>query len=517
VFNIDNTGGKLMANSSQMAYLVGAGPGDYQLITLKAVACLKKADVVIYDRLANKRYLDFAKEGAELLYVGKASSCHSLPQDEINRLLIQKAKEGKTVVRLKGGDPYLFGRGGEEAEELKKEGIPFEIVPGITSAISVPAYAGIPVTHRDFVSSVHIITGHEKPDKDVSTIDYDLLARLKGTLIFLMGLSKLKGICQSLIKHGKPLDTPVAVISKGTTSAQKKVVGTLSDIGNKVREEKLLPPSIIIMGEVVTLHDKLDWFFKKPLSGKRVLVTRSRSQASMLAEKIEDLGGEVYTFPTIKILEPEDFTLIDEKLVNIEGYNWIIFTSVNGVVGFFRRLKFIKKDIRSLTGIKLGAIGEKTGAALEEIGLIPDYIPGEYQGEALAEGLKERIKPGEKVLLPTADIARKLLENELTTHGAIVHKVDLYRTVQGEGNQTLLLEWLKQKELDLITFASSSTVQNFMHILGVENISLLQGVKIACIGPVTAKTAEELGLDVSIIAKDYTIDGLVEAILSKTP
>jgi uroporphyrinogen III methyltransferase/synthase len=502
-----------MANSRSMAYLVGAGPGDYQLITLKAVECLKKADVVIYDRLANKRFLDFAKEGAELIYVGKASSRHSLPQYEINKLLVRKALEGKTVVRLKGGDPYLFGRGGEEAEELRAEGIPFEIVPGITSAISVPAYAGIPVTHRDFVSSVHIITGHEKPEKNESNIDYALLAKLKGTLIFLMGLANLPGICRNLIKHGKPAQTPAAVISKGTTPAQKKVVGTLADIEEKVREEKLLPPSIVIVGEVVHLHDRLDWFYKKPLSGKRVLVTRTRSQASELAEKIEALGGEVYSFPTIKIVDPADFSSIDEKLNGVEGYDWVIFTSVNGVEGFFRRLKVIKKDLRSLAGVKIGAIGAKTAAVLEEKGLIPDFVPEEYRGEALAAGLKERIKRGEKVLLPTADIARKLLEQELSAHGAMVDKIDLYRTIPGEGKRELLLEWLGQKEIDIITFASSSTVRNFVNILGAENLSLLQDAKIACIGPVTKGTAEELGLNVTVTAEDYTIDGLVQAIL----
>lgn len=507
--------GKLMANKYCTAYLVGAGPGDYKLITLKAVECLKKADVVIYDRLANKRYLDFTKEGSEMIYVGKASDCHALPQEQINKLIVKKAKEGKTVVRLKGGDPYLFGRGGEEAEELRQEGIPFEVVPGITSAISVPAYAGIPVTHRDFVSSVHIITGHEKPEKNVSNIDYQLLAKLKGTLIFLMGLGNLGSICSNLIKYGKPQDTPVAVISKGTTPAQKKAVGTLADIEEIVNKVKLLPPSIIIVGEVVSLHDRLDWFYKKPLSGKRVLITRTRNQASTLAEKIEDLGGEVFSFPTIKILEPEDFSQIDRKLNEIDGYDWIIFTSVNGVEAFFHRLKTIKRDIRSLKGVKIGAIGSSTGAALEESGVIADYIPKEFQAEALARGLKERIKAGEKVLLPTADIARKLLSEELTARGVIVDKVDMYRTIPGEGDRELLLEWLKHKEVDIITFASSSTVKNFVNILGGENLSLLKGVKVACIGPVTGGTAEELGLKVDISPAEFTIDGLVEALLQE--
>lgn len=504
-----------MTNKYHTAYLVGAGPGDYKLITLKAVECLKKADVVIYDRLANKKLLDFAKEGSEFIYVGKASSCHALPQDQINKLIVKKAKEGKTVVRLKGGDPYLFGRGGEEAEELRQEGIPFEIVPGITSAISVPAYAGIPVTHRDFVSSVHIITGHERPEKNVSSVDYQVLAQLKGTLIFLMGLSNLSSICNNLIKFGKDPDTPVAVISKGTTPDQKKAVGTLATIEEIVQNIKLLPPSIIIVGEVVGLHDRLDWFQKKPLSGKRILVTRTRKQASVLAEKIEDLGGEVFSFPTIKILEPEDFSLIDEKFAQIQSYDWIVFTSINGVETFFHHLKEMKKDMRSLCGVKISAIGAGTGAALAERGIIADYIPHEYQAEALAQGLKERIKKDEKVLLPTADIARTLLPEELTAHGALVDKIDMYRTVPGEGNRDLLLEWLNQKEIDIITFASSSTVRNFIQILGQENLALLQDVKIACIGPVTRKTAEESGLEVQISAEEFSIDGLVQALLKE--
>ncbi|ATW28105.1 uroporphyrinogen-III C-methyltransferase [Candidatus Formimonas warabiya] len=495
------------------AYLVGAGPGDYKLITLKAVECLKKADVVIYDRLANKRLLDFAQEGAEKIFVGKECSFHSLPQEQINRLIVKKAKEGKTVVRLKGGDPYVFGRGGEEAEELRKENIPFEIVPGITSAISVPAYAGIPVTHRDFVSSVHIITGHEKPEKDSSWLDYKVLAKLQGTLIFLMGLSNLSNICKNLMEWGKPEDTPVAVVSKGTTSAQKKVVGTLADIEEKVKDVHLLPPSIIIVGQVVNLHDRLDWFDKKPLSGRRVLITRTRTQASVLAQKIEDLGGDVYSFPTIKIVEPDDFDAIDEKLSQAGTYQWIVFTSVNGVEAFFARMKARKLDIRSLQGVKMAAIGFATGKALAEKGIIPDFIPATYQAEMLAAGLKEQIQAGEKVLLPTADIARKLLQEELIKHGALVDKLDLYKTIPGEGKREFLLEWLQNKEIDIVTFTSSSTVRNFVKILGEENRPLLQGVKIACIGPVTRATAEELGLEVAAEGKEYHIEGLIEAIL----
>jgi len=502
-----------MSKEYAQVYLVGAGPGDYKLITLKAVECLKRADVVIFDRLVNRRLLDFVQDGAEKIYVGKKCSYHSLPQDQINKLIVKKAKEGKIVVRLKGGDPFVFGRGGEEAEELCKEGISFEIVPGITSAVAVPAYAGIPVTHRNFVSSVHIVTGHEKHEKTVPNVDFKALANQQGTLVFLMGLSNLGNICQSLISFGKPHDLPVAVISQGTTGNQRKVVGTLADIEQKVKKAHLVPPSIIVVGEVVQLHDRLDWFLKKPLSGKRVLITRTRNQASALAQKIEDLGGEVYTFPTIKIVEPTDYRAIDEKLNSLEVYHWVIFTSVNGVKAFFTRLKNIKKDIRILQGVRVAAIGDATGKALEERGIIPDYIPDKFQAENLAAGLKGQIQKSDRVLLPTADIARQVLQEELVSYGATVDKIDIYRTIPGEGDKNLLLELLRGRKIDIITFTSSSTVKNFIRALGKENIPLLNGVKVACIGPVTEKTALELGVKVDIRADEYSIEGLVQAIV----
>ena len=503
-----------MAEGQKTVYLVGAGPGDYKLITLKAVECLQKADVVVYDRLVNRRFLDFAPATAEKIYVGKKSSQHSLPQEQINKLLVVKAKEGKTVVRLKGGDPYVFGRGGEEAEELRQDGIPFEIVPGITSAVAVPAYAGIPITHRDFVSSVHIITGHEKPEKDASSIDFSLLAKIEGTLIFLMGLGNLAYIRENLLANGVTPEKPVAVISQGTTPRQRKVVGTLADIEEKVLAAHLLPPSIIVVGEVVTLHDKLDWFFPRPLSGKRILITRTRSQASVLAEKIEEQGGEVYSFPTIQITAPDSYGPVDDSLNNIAAYQWIIFASSNGVESFFARQRHLGLDVRTMTGIKVAAIGAATGSALLAHGIVADYLPEEFMAESLVAGLKERIVPGQRVLLPTADIARKLIEDELRAAGVQVDKVDLYKTVPGSGDRDNLLEWLENREIDIITFTSSSTVENFMQILGRENIGLLKGVKVACIGPVTAAKAGELGLDIAIMAESFQIDGLVQAILA---
>lgn len=490
-------------------YLIGVGPGDYQLITLKAVECLKKADVVIFDRLVNKRYLDFTRDDVEKIYADNQAI------QAINELMMRKAQEGKTVVHLIWGDPFVFNLGGEEAEELYQQGISFEIVPGINTALAVPAYVGIPLTYRDYATSVHIINGHKGSYKNISPVNYQLAAKVQGTLVFLQSLSNIRDICHNLITWGKSIDTPIAVITQGTTSNQKKVVGTLSDIEDKVKKEGLVPPSVIVVGEVVNLHKKLDWFFKKPLSGKRILITRTKSQTGSFAQKIEDLGGEVYSFPTIKVIDPSDYRLIDNKIKKIEEYDWIIFTSVNGVKSFFSRLINLQIDIRLLAGIKIGAIGSATGKALEEKGVFPDYIPEKFQAEAMAAGLKDIIKKGQRVLLPTADIARKVLEEELSRHGALVDKIDIYHTVSGEGEREFLLEWLHNREIDIITFTSSSTVRNFVRMLGPENLSLLKDVKVASIGPITSATAVDLGLNVQIEAQDYNIDGLIKAILDQ--
>ncbi|MCX8131194.1 MAG: uroporphyrinogen-III C-methyltransferase [Clostridia bacterium] len=494
-------------------YILGVGPGDYKLMTLKAAECIGKSDVIIYDRLVNSKVLKLAKDDAELIYVGKMPDCHAVPQDGINEILVSKAKEGKTVARVKGGDPFMFGRGGEEAEALYESGIEFEIVPGVTSAISVPAYAGIPVTHRDFCSSLHIVTGHEKPGRESSFIDYGVLSRLEGTLIFLMGVKNLQEICSNLIKHGKDKDTPVAVIANGTTLAQKTVSGTLETISGVVAEVGIKSPAVTVIGEVVGLREKLKWYQGGRLAGKRVVVTRSREQASKLAERINELGGETVELPTIKITGPQSYQEVDRTLDNLKNYQWLVFTSINGVEYFFRRMRERKLDIRSLCGIKLCAVGEATEAKLNEIGLSVDYVPERFTTSDLLEGLMERIMPGEKVLLARADIASKELSEGLGNRGVEFEDLTVYRTQLESMEKEEILRQLERKEVDYITFTSSSTVKNFVSIIGKENMNRVCGVKTVCIGPVTLRTAQEAGFAAAVMADVYTVEGLINKLV----
>lgn len=495
-------------------YLVGAGPGDPGLLTLKGKECIAGADVIVYDRLVSPRLLDYADPAAELIYVGKSPDRHTLKQEEINQLLADKALEGKVVTRLKGGDPFVFGRGGEEAEVLVEHGIPFEIVPGITSAIAVPAYAGIPVTHRDFTSTIGIITGNEDPTKEETNIDWDKLATGLGTLVFLMGMANLPKIVGKLLAHGRAAGTPVGLIRWGTRPEQETLVGTLADIVEKARDANFANPAIIIVGEVVTLRDKLQWFEQKPLFGKRIVVTRAREQASNLTSALEKLGAQVLEFPAIEIAEPLDWAPVDAAIDTLPEYQWIIFTSVNGVDSFFRRLLAKGRDVRNLLGLKICAIGPKTREALEQLALRVEYMPEEYVAEAIIKGLAGRIQPGEKVLLPRADIARKVLPQTLAELGAEVTDVTVYRTVKTQNKVDRLLGALRAQEIDLVTFTSSSTVRNFVEALpSEEKEALMAGVQVASIGPITTKTAGELGLQVHVEAKEYTIDGLVNAIL----
>ena len=501
-----------MANGK--VYLIGAGPRDIKLITVKGLECIKRADTIVYDRLANPRLLSFRKENAQLIFVGKGPDHHTLTQEEINQLLVREAQKGKIVARLKGGDPFVFGRGGEEAEVLKEANIPFEIIPGITSAIAVPAYAGIPVTHRDFTSTFTVITGHEDPTKEDTSINWPRLATDPGTLIFLMGVGNLPKIVAKLVENGKSATTPVALIRWGTRPEQKVVTGTLENIIDEVKRAGLKSPAIIIVGQVVTLRDTLNWFEKKPLFGQRVLVTRSREQASILSEKIEELGGEAWEYPTIAIKPPLDYTELDQAIKDISTYHWAIFTSVNGVKCFFNRLRELRLDIRTLKDVKICAIGPKTKEALEDKGLIVDYVPEEFRAEAIIDGLKDKLVKGQRVLLPRADLARPILFDCLKEMEIDVHEVITYRTVLGSEEKDGLLEKLENNEITVITFTSSSTVKNFMALFDNQDPKdILKNVKIVCIGPITADTAKDLGLKVDSIAGHYTIDGLVEALV----
>ncbi|MCG9967600.1 uroporphyrinogen-III C-methyltransferase [Pelotomaculum terephthalicicum JT] len=497
-----------------VVYLVGAGPGNPKLITVRGLELIKKADTIIYDRLVAHRLLAFVRPGAEIVYAGKEPGCHALKQEEICRLMAEKAGAGKVVVRLKGGDPFVFGRGGEEAEALHAAGVRFEVVPGVTSAIAAPAYAGIPATHRDYASTLAIITGNEDPLKDDSSIAWDRIATSADTLIFLMGMANLQEITQRLINSGRSSQTPAALVRWGTRPEQRTLVGTLENIHEQAQRSGFTNPAVIIVGEVVLLREKLKWFENKPLFGKKILITRAREQASVLSEIIEAFGGEAVEFPTIKIAEPEDFAPLDQSIKELNNFNWVVFTSVNGVGAFFKRLRHHRKDIRELHNARLCAIGPKTRESLEKYGLLAEYMPGEYRAEEIARGMRGKLTCGERVLLPRAAEARKVLPAALSEMGAVVTEVAAYRTVPESGSGAALKEMLRRGEIDLVTFTSSSTVRYFADMVGGTLINNMRGkFAVACIGPVTAGTARELGLQVDVVAKEYTIEGLVEVIV----
>ncbi|MEJ2102517.1 MAG: uroporphyrinogen-III C-methyltransferase [Desulfobacterales bacterium] len=495
-------------------YLVGAGPGDPGLITVRGKECIQNADVIIYDYLASPALLNYARESAELIYVGKKGGEHTLSQKEINALIVEKAKSGGIVCRLKGGDPFIFGRGGEEAEVLFREELPFEVVPGVTSAIAAAAYAGIPLTHRQLTSTLAFITGHEDPDKKETSINWSSLASGIGTLVFFMGVKNLPNITRNLIDHGKSADTPVALIQWGTTSSQKTVTGTLEKIAEKARSAGIKAPAIIVIGEVVHLRNKLKWFEQRPLLGKRIVVTRARQQASGLVGLLSDLGADCLEVPTIKIMPPKDLEPIKQAVENLTAYDWIVFTSVNGVDYFFEQFFAAGKDVRALGRMKTAAIGPATAGRLREFGLISDIIPKTYRAESVIEAFKDEQLKDKKILLPRAAEARPILPKELKKMGAEVDEIPAYETLKVTENTADLVQQLEDRRIDLITFTSSSTVKNFKALLPSENFKkLIQGVTIASIGPITSDTAADLGFEVQITANSYTIPGLVEAIL----
>ncbi len=499
---------------SGIVYLVGAGPGDPGLITVKGRECIQKADVLIYDYLASPILLRHANTKAEMIYVGKKGGDHTLSQEGINNLIVEKAKTGAIVTRLKGGDPFIFGRGGEEAEVLIESGIPFEVVPGVTSAIAAPAYAGIPLTHRKFTSTVAFITGHEDPNKNNSNIDWASLARGIGTLVFLMGVKNLPDIVDQLIKNGKSPETPVALVRWGTTSRQKTVSGTLSDIVEGVRAANLKAPSIIVIGDVVRLRNQMKWFENRPLLGKKIVVTRAREQSSDLVAKLSEMGADVLECPTIKVVPSEDLLPLDSAISSLKSYDWIIFTSVNGVKHFFEHLFVKGSDSRALGHLRTAAIGPATADMLLKFGLRTDIIPESFRAESVVEAfLKENIA-GKKILLPRAQEARPVLPVELRKMGAVVDEINTYRTIQDRQNVGILLEDLQKNGIDMVTFTSSSTVKNFKALIPNDMFfSLLNEVTVACIGPITADTAKELGFNVDVIAEEYTIPGLCKAIV----
>ena len=495
-------------------YLVGAGPGDPGLITLKGKECIQAADVIIYDYLASPALLKFARKSAELIYVGKKGGDHTLSQDQINDLIVEKAKSGVTVTRLKGGDPFIFGRGGEEAEVLFKAGLSFEIVPGVTSAIAAPAYAGIPLTHRKLTSTVAFVTGHEDPTKEETSINWSALATGIGTLVFFMGVKNLPEIVRQLMDHGKSPQTPVALIRWGTTPGQVTVSGTLDSIVEKVRAAGLKAPALIVVGDVVNLRSTLKWFEKRPLLGKRIVVTRARQQASDLVKLLSDLGAECLEYPTIEIMPVKDPEPLQQAIENLNAYDWIVFTSVNGVIHFFEQLFAAGKDVRAISHMQTGAIGPATAQQLRTFGLTSDIVPETYRAESVVAAFKELDLKAKQILLPRAREARPILPVELTKMGAEVDEIPAYETITVNENAAELVQALEDKSVDLITFTSSSTVKNFKALLPSADFQkLMQGVIIASIGPITTDTAKKLDFDVHISAKSYTIPGLVEAIL----
>jgi len=487
-----------------------AGPGDPRLITLRGVECIREADVIVYDYLVSPEILAHAGESVRRIYAGKQGGDHTLSQQEINRLLVEEAQRGFVVARLKGGDPFVFGRGGEEVEVLREAGIPFEVIPGVTSAVAVPAYAGIPLTHREHTSSVAFVTGHEDPTKEKSDLDWKALSGI-GTLVFLMGVRNLPAIAENLIRCGKPAETPAALIRWGTTPDQETLTGTLADIAKKAGEQGFTPPAILVVGTVASLRETMNWFEKKPLFGRGIVITRPEAQAERLSELLRAQGARVIPFPVIRIVPPEDRMPLDQALDRLETYAWIVFTSANGVSFFFRRLGERGRDIRDLKGIRIATIGPATAAAIGAMGIRVDLVPEEFISEGIVRTFAGENIRGLRILLPRAEEARDVIPEGLAKMGAETDVVTAYRTVRSDRDASEISPLLERGKIDVITFTSPSTVNHFLGIMGA-GFRLPDGVRIACIGPVTADAARRAGLRVDILQERYTIPELVDAI-----
>ena len=490
-------------------YLVGAGPGDLGLVTLRAKECIERAEVIVYDHLANPEMLAWARDDAEVIYAGKKAGAHALPQDEINKLLIDKARAGKKVVRLKGGDPFVFGRGAEEAKAMVDAGIGFEIVPGITSAIAGPAYAGIPVTHRAENSHVTFFTGHENPTKEKTAIDYAALSKLGGTQVMLMGVERIEAITRQMLANGVRADLPVALVRWATTGRQQTLIGTLEHIAQRALESQFEAPAVAVFGEVVALRNELNWYERRPLFGKRIVVTRSRKQASALSNQLRALGADVFELPTIRIEPPTDLRQFGELVQDAHIYDWIVFTSPNGVDAFFEMFFKLYDDAREIGGVKIAAIGPATAQRVRDFHLHVDLQPEEFVAEAV---VREFQKGGGvenlRILIARAEKARDVLPRELSRLGAIVDEAFAYRTVPETRDVTGARQRFFEEGADLITFTSSSTVDNFLAL----GLPWPKGMQVASIGPITSKTAIAHGLKIDIEARRHDIDGLVEAI-----
>ena len=514
-----------MTSNTGKVYLIGAGPGDPGLLTVKGREALARADVVVYDRLAHPSLLDYAPPSAERVFAGKARGRQELTQDGINALLVERARAGLRVARLKGGDPFVFGRGGEEALALARCGIPFEVVPGVSSAIAAPAYAGIPVTHRGIATGFTVVSGSEDPSKPESSVRWEELGRSLashgGTLMTLMGWASIEKILDALQRAGMSADTPVALVQWGTWSRQKTVTGTLATAAEKGRAAGLAAPVVAVIGEVVSLRDELAWFDNRPLFGRRVLVTRSRTQASRMRQLLEDAGAVAVELPAIAIAPPEDFAPLDDAVSRLSYFDWVIFASVNAVDSVFERMDAQGRDARAFGAARVGAIGPATAAALERRGIRPDFTPSRSVSAAALEELAGYEWSGVSVLLPAADIGRDELADGLARFGANVERVTAYRTVTPPDAAQRARDAFADG-IDIVTFTSSSTVRNLLSLLdtspsphegGNTRGGTLSGCLIACIGPVTSGAARELGLRVDIEAEEHTVEGLAQSLI----
>jgi uroporphyrinogen III methyltransferase / synthase len=488
--------------------LAGAGPGDIGLVTLKTKETVEQADVIVYDYLSNPEILSWSRPDAEIIYAGKQAGAHTLSQTEINDLILQRAKEGKLVVRLKGGDPFVFGRGAEEAEILAQAGIPFEVVPGITSAIAVPAYAGIPVTQRGVTSSFTVFTGHEDSTKEGSAIDYAALVQSRGTLVMLMGAGRLSKVVGELRANGASPSMPVALVRWGTTGRQETLVGQLQNIEELALDVE--PPVVAVFGDVVTYRQRLKWFEDRPLFGRRIVVTRTRQQAGALSTRLRSLGADVTELPTIKIAPPENLMEFGELVRDSFQYDWVVFTSPNGVTAFFDLFFKLYDDARALGNARIAAIGPGTAKRVKDFHLAVDLQPEEAVAERLVEAFQQHESVENlKFLLVRAANARDVLPKRLTQLGAIVDEAIAYRTVPETDDITGAKKRFTHEGADLITFTSSSTVENFVAM----KLPWPQGIKTASIGPITSATMQQAGLKIDVEATQHDIDGLVDAIV----
>ena len=488
-------------------WLVGAGPGDAGLFTLKGQEVLNKAEVVVYDSLVGQGVLTMIPESARLIYVGKRADRHTMPQEQINEILLEEAQKGYRVVRLKGGDPFLFGRGGEELELLSRNHVPYEVVPGVTSPLAVPAYNGIPVTHRDFCSSLHIITGHKRDGKEYD-IDFKSLVDTKGTLVFLMGAAALKDICTGLLNAGMDPAMPAALLQKGTTAGQKRIVADVGTLPEEAQRRGVETPAIIVVGKVCALADTFAWYEKLPLEGWKVLVTRPRNRSSRTAELLREKGAEVLELPSIKTVPLKDQGLLHAAMEKMETYQWMVFTSPTGVEVFFDELKKQKKDIRSLCGVRVAAIGQGTASALEQRGLLADLVPSVYDGDTLARELAEKLGGGERILIPRALKGNENIVPILEEKGASVDDIGIYETVYESGRLIDPRKELESGNIDCVVFTSASTVKGFVESTKGADYS---GLVAACIGKQTKAAADQFGME-TYMSEKATISCLIDLV-----